>query len=177
MIRHLLVAVAAMAAASPAPAENTVRVAVEPYSAGVRVAAEVDVHAGVAVAWEALTDYNHWTDFMPDLKVSRVISKDPLRVEQRGSLPWLPGFPIVIIADVQETPNERVHFRKIEGNVAYLEGEWRLKGMRETTRVSYRAMVEPGFPLPPSLTADIFREDTRVKVEAMAREILRRSAR
>ena len=156
-------------------AQDTVRVAVEAYGNGVRVAAEVDVRASRAVAWKILSDYDRWAEFMPELKVSRVVSREPLRVEQRGGLSWLPGLPIVVVADVVETPGERVHFKKIQGNVAFLEGEWRLSPVKGGTRVAYRAVVEPGFPLPVSVSLDIFREDTRAKVEAMAQEIMRQA--
>ena len=39
------------------------------------IVAFVDVPADAAVAWSVLTDYNKLADFVPDMHVSRVISK------------------------------------------------------------------------------------------------------
>jgi carbon monoxide dehydrogenase subunit G len=156
-------------------AQDGARVSVETTQNGVRVKGEVVVHATRAIAWDALTDYEDWVRFMPDLQVSRVVSREPLRVVQRGSLPWLFGFPIVVLADVVETPKDRVSFSKIQGNLLFLEGEWRIKGKDGALRLSYSAEVIPGVPLPPSLTSGIIEADTRAKVEAMAREIMRRA--
>ncbi len=156
-------------------AQDTARVSVETMQNGVRVMGDEAVHASRAVAWETLTDYENWVSFMPDLQISQIVSREPLRVAQRGTLPWLPGIPIVVLAKVVEVPKERVSFSKIQGTVLSLEGEWRISGKDGALRISYRAEVIPGFPLPPSVSAGIIKNDTRAKIEAMAREITRRA--
>jgi hypothetical protein len=132
------------------------------------------VRVSRAVAWEVLTDYEGWVRFMPDLQISRVVSREPLRLAQRGSAPWLPGIPLVVLSSVAETPKERVSFSKIQGNLLFLEGEWRLTGKDGALRLSYRAELIPGFPLPSKLTAEVVQADTRAKLEAMAHEMTRR---
>lgn len=159
---------------SPGFAQDAARSGVEITQNGIRVAGEAEVRASRAVAWETLTDYESWVRFLPDLQVSRVVSRAPLRVAQRGSLPWLPGIPMVVLAEVVETPRERVSFSKIQGNLLFLAGEWRISGKDGALRLSYLAEIVPGLPLPANLSVEAVKADTRAKVEAMAREIQRR---
>jgi len=156
-------------------AQDAARISVETTQSGIRVTGDTEVSASRAVAWDTLTDYEGWVRFMPDLQISRIVSRQPLRVAQRGSLPWLPGIPMVVLADVVEMPKERVSFSKIQGNLLFLEGEWRISGKDGALRLSYRAEVIPGFPLPANLSVDVVKGDTRAKVESMAREITRRA--
>lgn len=155
-------------------AQEATHVSVQLGQNAIRVAGEAEIRASRAVAWETLTDYESWVGFLPDLQVSRVVSRVPLRVAQRGTLPWLPGIPLVVLAEVVELPRERVRFSKLQGNLLFLEGEWRLAGKDGALRLSYLAEIMPGLPLPPNLSVDAVKSDTRAKVEAMAQEILRR---
>lgn len=157
-----------------ASAQDAGHVSVEMTQNGMRVAGDAEVRVSRAIAWEALTDYEGWVRFMPDLQISRIVSHEPLRLAQRGSVPWLPGIPMVVLSNVVETPKERVSFSKIQGNLLFLEGEWRLTGKDGALRLSYRAEMIPGFPLPSKLTAEVVQADTRAKLEAMAREMTRR---
>jgi carbon monoxide dehydrogenase subunit G len=157
-----------------AVAQDAARVGVEITQSGIRVKGDVEVRASRAVAWETLTDYESWARFMPDLQISRVMSRQPLRVAQRAALPWLPGMPMVVLAEVVEVPKERVSFSKVQGNLLFLEGEWRISGKDGALKLNYRAEIIPGLPLPASLTVEAVQGDTRAKVEAMANEITRR---
>jgi hypothetical protein len=152
------------------------RVQVESQAPLIRITAEVDTGVNRDVAWDVLTDYNRWAEFIPDLIVCRVISQpgEALRLEQRGRIPQLPNFPLVLITEVQESPRKGLRFQRIAGNIKTLAGEWQIKG-KSNVQLSYQAIVEPGFPLPPHLTLDIFRNDAKVRLEALADEMARRA--
>lgn len=154
------------------------RVRVQANEAIIKVQAEVDVRVDRDLAWSVLTDYNRWSEFIPDLTVSRIISApgEPIRLEQRGSIPWLPNFPLVMIALVEEYPPRLIRFQRIAGNIRALVGEWQIQGS-SPLRLSYRATVVPGFVLPPEANAEIFRHDAKVRLEALAREMEQRAAR
>ena len=158
-----------------AQAEAEVQVA--PDANVIHISATIPTSVDRKTAWQVLSDYNHWAEFVPDLLVSRVVSQpgEPLLVEQRGRIPWLPAFPVVVIAAVEETPNKGLRFQRVAGNIKALEGEWQIQG-KFPVRLIYRSTVEPGFPLPPQMTIDIFRQDTKVRLEAMAQEMARRAA-
>jgi hypothetical protein len=154
------------------------RVRVEANEAIISVHAEIDTRVDRDLAWGVLTDYNRWAEFIPDLHVCRVISPpgEPIRLEQRGSIPWLPNFPLVMIALVEEYPPRAIRFQRIAGNIRALVGEWQIQG-KAPVRLVYRATVMPGFPMPPEASIEIFRHDAKVRLEAMAREMERRAAR
>jgi hypothetical protein len=139
------------------------------------VYAEIETKVDRKTAWNVLTDYNHWSEFVPDLQVCRVISKpgEPVRLEQRGQIPQMPNFPLVIINQFEEIPPKTIRFQRVAGNVKSLMGEWQIKGITRV-RLIYRAIVEPGFPAPPELSSEIFRHDAKVRLEAMAKEMARR---
>lgn len=153
------------------------RVRVEANEAVISVYAEIDVRVDREQAWAVLTDYNRWAEYIPDLQVSRVISApgEPIRLEQRGSIPWLPNFPLVMIAYVEENPPRLIRFQRIAGNIRALVGEWQIHG-RSPVRLTYRSTVIPGFPMPPEVSSEIFRHDAKVRIEALAREMERRAS-
>ena len=153
------------------------RVRVEGTEAMVRVVADIGVNVNRDLAWRVLTDYNRWPDFVPDLLVSRVVSRqgDTVRLEQRARFPALPNLPLVMILDVTQTPPSVVRLRRVAGNVRGLVGEWQVQG-KGPVRLIYRANVEPGFPVPPELSLDLFRAEARTRLEAMAKEMVRQAA-
>lgn len=171
----LLLLISCLFASAQLRAEATVNVEAGP--AVVRISAEIRTSVNRDVAWKVLSDYDHWAEFIPDMIVSRVVSKpgEPLLVEQRGFVPWMPNFPLVVIASVQETPGRGLKFQRVAGNLRAIEGEWQIQG-RSRVRLIYRSTVETGFPLPPQMSTEIFRHDAKVKLEAMAREMARRKS-
>lgn len=152
------------------------RVQVTAEAARLHVYAEIDTRVDRETAWGVLTDYNRWSEFVPDLLLCRVISRpgEPLRLEQRGRLPGLPNFPLVLITQVEESPPQAIRFQRLAGNVRALTGEWQILGT-SPVRLIYRSMVEPGLPMPPQMTLEIFRNDAKLRLEAMAREMARRA--
>lgn len=160
---------------APVQAEATVKV--EANATFIHVNAEIDTTVNRDIAWKVLTDYDHWAEFVPDMILSRVVSKagEPLLVEQRGVVPWMPNFPLVVVASVEEKPKRSLRFQRVAGNLRGIEGEWRIQG-RSKVRLIYRSTVEPGFPLPPQMSIEIFRHDAKAKLEAMAQEMARRKS-
>lgn len=158
----------------PAISRAEATVTVEANATTIHVTAEIDTTVNRDIAWKVLSDYNRWAEFIPDMQVSRVVSRpgEPLLVEQRGTIPWLPNFPLVVIASVQETPGKGLRFQRVAGNIRAIEGEWEIKG-RRNVQLLYRSTVEPGFPVPPQLSIEIFKHDAKVKMEAMAQEMVR----
>ncbi|MBK9326789.1 MAG: hypothetical protein IPN00_10820 [Hydrogenophilales bacterium] len=164
-----------LSASAQALAEARVRVDTD--AEFIRVVAEIETRVDRNLAWRVLSDYGRWAEFVPDLQVSRVISSpdEPIRLEQRGRIPWLPNFPLVMITQVKETPPRSIQFLRVAGNVRSFMGEWQILG-KNPVRLVYRSLIEPGFALPPEVSIEIFRHDAKVRLEAMAREMARRAA-
>jgi hypothetical protein len=172
--RFLLIA--CLIVSSVSHAEATVNV--EASATIVRISAEIGTSVNRDTAWKVLSDYDHWAEFIPDMIVSRVVSKpgETLLVEQRGVIPWMRNFPLVVIASIEEDAGRGLKFQRVAGNLKAMEGEWQIKG-KSKVRLVYRSTVEPGFPLPPQMSVEIFRHDAKVKLEAMAQEMARRKSR
>ena len=141
------------------------------------VDANSTVASNRATAWRVLTDYEGYPSFVPNLSLSRLVSLDPRRVEQRGEFGIL-FFTKEIFAtfDIQEWPRSKIRFRALEGNVKMLETEVTMEGEDRNLTIRYRSVIEPDFWVPPLIGAPILRSSIRGKLQAVAEEIERRAA-
>lgn len=118
-----------------------------------RIASSGTVSATPAVAWRVLTDYQHLTDYLPDLKSVRVLSRDGDRVlvEQQGSAHFLFfSQTIHLLVQVHERPPNRIDISLIDGDMKVYRTSWELRPLAGAagTRVVYKATIEPKFAVP-----------------------------
>lgn len=144
------------------------------------IAAFVDVPADAAAAWSVLTDYNRLAEFVPDMHVSRVVSKpgEVPHVYQKGDKSWLLlNMPLEMVFRMDETPNTRIRFRLVSGNIKKMFGEWLIVQKGAITRINYRAHMEPGM-LSPRAPGDhlLIEADIENMMNAIGREILKRKS-
>ena len=144
------------------------------------IVAFVDVPAEASAAWGVLTDYNSLADFVPDMQVSRIVSKpgDVPYVYQRGEKSWLLlGAPLELVFRMDETPTSRIRFRLVSGNIKKMAGEWHIVQRGGFTRINYRAHMEPGLL---SLRAPgdhlLIESDIENMMNAIGKEIVKRMA-
>ena len=86
-----------------------------------RVEASAEFEGSLTRAWQVLTDYGRFAEFVPDLQVSRVLCREhnSVLVEQKGAarlLFW--SYPMDVRLAVTEHPYERVESRSVSGNAA-----------------------------------------------------------
>ena len=136
---------------------------------------KVDPH----VAWAVLSDYDHLARFIPDMKSSRVVSRQGnlVRVEQKGDV----GFffykePVSMLLEVCEEPQTRISARGIEGNVKGLETRYELHSSEAGTRLVYAGRFEPDFTIPPLIGMPLVNRLIERRFRAMVNEIQRRDA-
>jgi Polyketide cyclase / dehydrase and lipid transport len=127
-----------------------------------------------------LTDYNRLAEFVPDMHVSRIVSKpgEVTHVYQKGDKTWLLlGVPLEMVFRMDETPTSRIRFRLVSGNIKKMFGDWQIVQKGGFTRINYRAHVEPGLL---SLRAPgdslLIESDIENMMNAIGREILKRAA-
>jgi hypothetical protein len=144
------------------------------------IVAFVDVPAEATVAWSVLTDYNRLAEFIPDMHVSRIVSKpgEVPHVYQKGDKTWLLlGMPLEMVFRMDETPSSRIKFRLVSGNIKKMFGEWLIVQKGNLTRINYRAHMEPGLL---SLRAPgdhlLIEADIENMMNAIGKEILKRMA-
>ena len=179
--RALPIAILALAAqGSPRSVlaqEISIRTARDGDFVTVMASAVMPVHLGVA--WAVLSDYDHLADFIPDLKTSRVLSRDGnrVRVEQKGDV----GFffykqPVNVVLDVLEEPPTRIIARGVEGNVRELETRYELEPLGTEIKLDYVGRFEPDFSIPPLIGMPILGKVFERRFRSMVEEIRRRDA-
>jgi ribosome-associated toxin RatA of RatAB toxin-antitoxin module len=89
------------------------------------VQAQADLDAPLQTAWRVLTDYDHYAQFIPDLKSSRVLARsgNTAIVEQKGEAGFfLYPFPLEVTFSVTEVPDTAVRSRAISGTFKEMSG-------------------------------------------------------
>ena len=178
-LRAVLSFVAMLSPVAAAGAD--VAVDVKRESGAFSVEASAELEADVPTAWEVLTDYDHLADFIPDMRSSRVLSRDGSRaeVEQKGEARLLfIAYPIDVLLAVTEYPPYRIVSRAVAGNFREMRGEYRLEPGPRSGRVllRYTGRMMPEFEVPPLLGALLLRRHVGRTFGALAREIERRHA-
>ncbi|KAL5188631.1 hypothetical protein HKD37_05G014039 [Glycine soja] len=148
-----------------------------------RVKAEISVNADIESVWNALTDYEHLADFIPNLVWSgKIPCPYPGRIwlEQRGfqrSMYW--HIEARVVLDLQEFINSawdrELHFSMVDGDFKKFEGKWSVKsGTRSSsTNLSYEVNVIPRFNFPAIFLERIIRSDLPVNLRALAYRVER----
>jgi len=171
-------ALCAFALGAPASA-GAVRVEAQREGEAVVVHAAAEVPADVRLAWDVLTGYERYPEFVPDLQVSRVVARSErgVSVEQRGSAGWL-FYRIGVSVDlaVVEEPYERVRSVATGGDFHAFEGTYRLVPLAQGVRIEYSGRMVPAFRLPPVIGLVALRAMVGRQFEGLVREIERRGA-
>ena len=145
----------------------------------VMVSASAVMQVDLRIAWEVVSDYDHLAQFIPDMKSSRVVSRNgnSVRVEQKGEI----GFffyrqPVDVVLEVLEQPPRRITARSVEGNIRDLETRYELQATDSGVKLGYAGRFDPEFSLPPLIGMPILRRIVERRFRAMVEEILRRDA-
>lgn len=135
--------------------------------------------ADVGTAWRVLTDYDHYTDFVPDLRVSRIATRrgDAVTVEQSGAAAlWLFKLPLDITFEIQEVPQHLLLSRAVAGSLRGLTSRFTLSSVRRGTRLDYVGRVVPGFEFLGRFEQTVVEQNVARQFQALADEIERQGA-
>ena len=140
-----------------------------------RITSSGTVAAAPTVVWRILTDYNHLADYLPNLKSTRVLSRngDTVIVEQLGAARFLFfSQPIRLVVQVNERAPDRIDIRLIEGDMKVYRASWELTPLAGATgtRVVYSATIVPKFDVPGIVGTNVIRNDiARMMAAALLR--------
>jgi hypothetical protein len=117
-----------------------------------RVEASAEFEGSLERAWQVLTDYGRLAAFVPDLQVSRVVSRqgNSALVEQKGAaqlLFW--SYPMDVMLAITEYPFERVESRSVAGNFRDMRNTYTLELRRGHVYLTYSGRMVPDFYVPP----------------------------
>jgi ribosome-associated toxin RatA of RatAB toxin-antitoxin module len=143
----------------------------------VLVEAHARLKADPRLAWDVLTDYGRYAQFVPDLTSSSILARagNTVIVEQKGVAGFfLFRFPLEVRLEVTERPYGEVGARAIAGNFKEMTGVYRLVPDGEALRFVYSGRLVPAFGLPPLIGTAAVRIAVERQFTALVREILRR---
>lgn len=166
--------------AVPAPAQAAdVAVHVTRSGDAMQVDASAEFDGTIARTWQALTDYNRLAEFIPDVRESRVISRDgnQVQVEQKGEARFLfVSFPIDVRLAITEYPYERIDSRAVAGNFREMRSAYSLETAQGRVLLRYSGRLVPDFYIPPLIGTLVLRHNIATTFRALVDEIERRQA-
>ena len=139
------------------------------------VNANAVVQAAPAAVWKTLTSYERMSEFVPDLRSCRVLSRNgnEVIIEQQGMARFLfMNHPIHLVVRAMETPMTAIDIDLVSGDMRHYESRWTLAPMPETggTRIVFSSRLMPGFYVPGMLGTTMIRGDIeRMMGAVMAR--------
>lgn len=136
-------------ASQPIPAA-TVTVDAERDGDAIAIHAVAALNADAATAWRVLTDYNHYTQFIPDLRRSHIVARHgaTVTVEQSGDAAvWIFRLPLSVTFEINEAPPDSLRSRAIAGSLRALTSRYTLTPASAGTRLDYSGRISPGYPL------------------------------
>jgi hypothetical protein len=172
-------ALALVVAAAQPVAAATITINAERRGDTCDISASVALNADAATAWRVLTDYDHYTEFIPDLRVSRVVARGraTVTVEQSGDAAlWLLRMPLAITFEITEFPPDSLQSRAVAGSLRALTSSYTLTPAASGVRLDYAGRVTPGFELFGPLEQMAVQQNVARQFQALADEIERRSA-
>jgi len=131
-------------------------------------------------AWNVLTDYERLDEFVPDLVSSKILSRDTNEaiIEQKSQTAVLFFVHTVrMVVRIEEQPYSILRVERLSGDMRHYRARWELEPavQAEGTRIALLGAMEPDFPLPPIVGDAIIQANVKNMVEAVIREIERRS--
>ncbi len=164
-------------------AADDVRVKANVTDAGVAVTASAHVRAPFSVIWRTLTDYDHLAEFIPGMKMSRLIARSGsvAVVEQAGIAGnFFLNYPINVVVEAHEQPPSTITLKILSGNLRTLEGAYHLQKVAEeedTFILSWKGMVQPEIDLPEFVETWALQQNVLEQFRGMINEIERQARR
>jgi ribosome-associated toxin RatA of RatAB toxin-antitoxin module len=174
-------ALAALLCAWHTTAAPVDRISVEAHREGeaVLVEAKASVRADVRVAWQVLTAYDRYTEFIPELKSSRILARSGATaiVEQKGEAGFFFfHFPLEVVFAVTEQAPAGVTSRAISGTFREMTSAYELAEEGDRVRLTYHGRLVPAFRLPPLVGVPALRSAMEKQFTELVQEIGRRAA-
>jgi len=143
-----------------------------------RLAVQLRTPIKEAVLWDVLTDYDHLSEFIPNLASSTVVARKEGRVQlnQVGSqqLLGLRFSAQVQLELVENRAKGQLNFHMIKGDFRRFEGNWIMRDLEKGTSLFYELTVQGCIGMPVGLIEQRLRDDLAANLLAVEQEALRR---
>lgn len=137
--------------------------------------AEMKVMSPIDRTWDVMTDYSSLPEFIPNLKVSRVIEKkgDEIILYQEGVTGIMMfKFRIGVTVKIVEHHHQSIEFTKVDGDFEIFEGEWRVVPLTyDETLIIFTLKAKPKFYAPNWVIRSIMKRDIPLGMKALRERI------
>jgi ribosome-associated toxin RatA of RatAB toxin-antitoxin module len=141
------------------------------------VSGELTVPVSPATAWAVLTDYERVPEFVPGMRVSRVLeqSGNTRVVEQQGEM-QANNMRMLYMGTLRitEEPTSRVSVQFLSGTFRNMQGQWTLQGKRAPVTLAYQLDFDAGTPYPSPVMVGMLQQQVIHWVTSLAAEMERR---
>ena len=181
--RAPLAALAFASFACAAQAASDVFVETQRRGDVVEVSARAVLEAPHALIWSTLTDYSKLAEFVPGLRLSRIVERHgpATLVHQQGEARFLFfSHPIDVLIESTERPPSVIEVHLVRGSLRQLSGRYLIErpasasGGRLVLR--WNGTIEPEVGLPPLIGELLMRANIKDQFLGMVREIERRES-
>jgi ribosome-associated toxin RatA of RatAB toxin-antitoxin module len=163
--------------AGMAAAADPVTVNFQQQGTRLMASGELAVPVSAATAWEVLTDYGRVPEFVPGMRISRVIEQngDISMVEQQGEMMAnnLRMFYQGVLKIVRESP-DRLSVQFVSGTFRNMQGQWTVSGKNSQVKLGYQLELETGTPYPSPIMVAMLQQQVTLWVSSLAAEMERR---
>ena len=130
-------------------------------------------------AWNVLTDYDNFQDFLPNISSSRIIKEDGNNVifEQVNLVDlWLLTKQFTVQIAATKTELQKIDFKMLEGDLDNLQGRWEISKLPSNQiLITHRVTVSPKSPSEAAFFYGIYESSLEETLQAIAVEIEKRS--
>ena len=147
--------------------------------------ARVLVTASPQIVWQTLTDYANLYKFIPNMTSSKILESRGNRkvIEQVDSRQvFLISITSRTKLAIQETAQKQIDFRLIDGDLAKMEGYWKIEPVSAAPRrlptqvlITYTVNAQPNSSTPADAFYGIFKEALGGTLQAIKQEVNNRN--
>ncbi|MFH1027060.1 MAG: SRPBCC family protein [Pseudomonadota bacterium] len=159
------------------PNDKDIEVKVYLDGEDVMIDANFTVPASIHQVWDVLTDFDHMAGFISNLQSSKITesSGTVVQVSQKGVAKHaMMIFPFESVREIHLFPYEKILSHMVSGTMQKMEGETRLIGEGDQTRVVYHADVVPGGWIPAVMGKVFIEHEIREQFREFRYKILKR---
>jgi carbon monoxide dehydrogenase subunit G len=173
----IVLAIVSAVAHAVSPDSRTIAVAIHRDGEAFVVDVDFTVDATPQEAWNVLTDYDHMSEFVSNLTMSRIIHRasDNVEVAQTSRLKF--GFIDLKFDNVREiefVPLQEIRSRLVRGDMRMSAFTTRLAVEGNATRITNHGRFIPDRWIPPLIGTLMLEAETRKQFGELRAEILRR---
>ena len=159
------------------PSDDNTRVKVQKNGETVIIDLSVTVPATARETWDVLVDFDHMTQILHNLEVSKILEKngDQWKIEQKGKTShggFTFSFETVKLITLK--PYESMQSHLVSGTLKKHESLTTLSPDGDGTRITYHAESISGVWVPPLLGTSVVEGEVRKQYQDLVGEILRR---